>query len=119
MSRKKLATGALALTAAMGLVVTASPAYAGTSQSIDVAGGFVYFEDHGDNIGAWDERKDGFCMTAELKWSGGSARSSACGAGAKSFKNLSIKEGTRVTLTACYTSKEHVGTCSAPQYGTA
>ncbi|KOG64608.1 hypothetical protein ADK76_08670 [Streptomyces griseoflavus] len=111
-SKRKLAarTGVIALTATLSLTA-ATAAYAGTDQRITVAGGQVSFTHQGDYIDAYDLKKDGYCLTAELKvnkfhhWS-----TTACGYNTYKYKSLKrINEGTKVYLRACYTKKHSNG----------
>ncbi|MEU8706867.1 hypothetical protein [Streptomyces sp. NPDC048565] len=112
-NKRKFATGAgvVALAATMTLV-GATAAYAGTDERIDVAGGEVTFTADGDYIDAYDLRKDGYCMTAELMitnqpdyWT-----VSSCGYNTYHYRSLSfINEGAPVYIRACYTKKHSGG----------
>ncbi|MGR3938773.1 hypothetical protein [Streptomyces sp. BRA346] len=109
---KRLAArmGIVALSATVSLA-TATAAYAGTNERIDVAGGEVTFTHQGDYLDTRDLRKDGYCLTAELKvnrWHHWSI--TTCGYNTYKYRSLKrINEGTKVYLRACYTKKRSGG----------
>jgi hypothetical protein len=113
----------LGLLVALALWSAASPAAAGYGQSIDTKGGVVWFEDHGEVVGALDERKDGLGVQATIAWNDKRGRNHTFfvadtngvrGNGTR--ERFSIPEGTRVSLTLCYL-RDDVGIwkCSKPQ----
>lgn len=108
-SKKKLAArmGVVALAAtATTTLAGATAAYAGTDERITVAGGTVTFTHQGDYIDAYDLKKDGYCLTAELMITNQdhSWKVTACGYNTYKYRSLSfINEGAPVYLRACYT----------------
>ena len=125
---------ALATAGMTALSVTAAPAHAGTNESIKVGGGKASFIAHGEGVAAWDTSKDGRCMAAIVEyrvfsgnplhpWEKFSATARACGVGHRDLDRLSIPEGTKVKLWACYSrrraGKQQLVQCSDPQYATA
>ena len=112
--------------ATAAVVAPVSAAHAGSDESITVAGGQATFQAYGEILTATDTRVDGRCVTAYLKYVGASHNSpvvyehtTACGYGAVSRKNLSLAEGTPVSLQVCYTGGGQDNQCSHWQEATA
>ncbi|WUH97701.1 hypothetical protein OHR68_29855 [Spirillospora sp. NBC_00431] len=81
------------------------PANAGDNQHISLTGGGVHFTAYGEILHATDSRKDGYCITAELKLGGVTiGRVSACGDGKVVDDDLDIAEGKKVWLRGCYST---------------
>jgi hypothetical protein len=117
--RRLAAISALALTV---LAVGVPAASAGESEAIRTKGGIVTFKDRGDEITAEDTRRDGKGVQAVLAWNDATGTNhtvfvvDATGADVLSkFKDLSIREGTRVALTMCYVGDGGPERCSRPQ----
>jgi len=111
--------GALVLSV---LAIGAPAASAGESESIRTKGGVVTFTHKDEEITAKDTRRDGLGVSAVLAWSDASGKNrtvfvtDATGADVLSkFKDLSIREGTRVALTLCYVGEGGPERCSRPQ----
>lgn len=104
-------TGALML-ALLGLgTPTAS---AGSNERIDVKYGYVRFDSEGEKLYAadiWGPDHRG--VRAYLNWAGGNGASITDGPGGyESVRDLFIPEGTKVTLTLCYTKRGVDDTCT-------
>jgi hypothetical protein len=119
--RRLAATGALALTV---FAVSAGTATAGESESIKTDGGHVTFEHRDEEVTAEDTRVDGLGVQAVLVWVDETDHNrtvfvvDATGADDLSkFKDLTIREGTRVALTMCYVDDFGPSECSRTQTG--
>lgn len=108
--------GALALTLVVAvLALGAATASAQKNARIDGRYGYVSFDAHGEVITAADIWVDGYGVRAKLEWDGGRATVTAAGDLYPVSKNLSIREGTDVWLTMCYTNNGKAFKCSAPR----
>jgi hypothetical protein len=116
--RRLAALGALAL-AVFGLCVAG--ASAGTDESIETKRGIAAFNDRSEIVTANDKKRDGFGIQAHLFWKGRSVTVTDGGGndGIPNTKNLSIPEGTRVSLKLCYVDNDVVKKCSRVQRATA
>ncbi len=125
MFRRIAVTGALAL-AALGL--SAPAASAGESERIRTKGGEVRFEAHGERLVASDTNPSHpYVIRAYLDWRDSRGRrhtaqvTSFSTDDEESVNNLSIREGTKVTLMMCYVKIDgddgdlHVRRCSLGQ----
>jgi hypothetical protein len=117
-ARRAGLAGALALTALGSSVPAAS---AGENESIKTKGGLVTFEHRDEVVTAKDTRRDGLGVQAVLAWSDATGRNRTVfvidgGADTLSqFKDLSIREGTKVALTMCYVGEQGPVKCSHAQ----
>ncbi len=109
----------LALTLTM-FGLSASAASAGVPQQIRTHGGHAVFDDLGELLVVKDTRADGLSVMANLTWRNQSVtvRDSGPGGGGTT-RNLSIREGTPVSLIMCYTVGGVVAKCSRAQRGVA
>jgi hypothetical protein len=112
--------------ALIALGLGAPVASAGENQRIKTKGGTVWFKHKDEEISAYDRKPDGIGVEALLEWvdAGGDYHNDrvldADGADIPtliSFKDLSIREGTVVKLSLCYTglSGPTPTQCSRPQ----
>jgi hypothetical protein len=106
--------------AAFGL--TAPAASAGENESIKTKGGLVTFKHKDEQIEAWDNRPDHLGVQATLAWTDAAGDNhtkwviDTTGADELGkFKDLSIRDGTRVALTMCYVDDTGPTDCSRPQ----
>lgn len=104
-----------ALALAVGCGLSAPAASAAENARIDGKYGFVRFDAYGEVIEAADIWVDGYGVRAYLEWDGGRASVTAAGDLYPVSKNLSIREGTDVWLTMCYTNNGHAFKCSDPE----
>jgi hypothetical protein len=112
--------GALALIFCT-LVAPAASADPG-DERIDGKYGFVKFQSRGEILRAADIIPDGYGVRAYLRWKGGNSASAWDTKGVDhdpDKRNLSIREGTTVSLTMCYTRNGVDVLCSDYQLGTA
>ena len=116
-------TSALTLSA---LGLGASAASAEEDEKIDVKGGYAFFENSPSDIGReflWvgDERRDGYAVRGYLDWRDSTGRHTfsvtASGDDETEYRDVYLKEGTRVTLSVCYVDNGHVKQCSLGQVG--
>ena len=124
--RRIALAGAVAV-AVSGLGVPA--ASAGQSQEIATGGGSVVFKHRGERVLAYDERRDGWGVTAYVHWTdrrtGRFHREDAFdgrSGGGHARRNLKIPEGTKVDLTMCYEKRGRdgeLGDCSDTQHAEA
>jgi hypothetical protein len=109
MTSNRIARGSLlaALLAISIGAVGASPAAAGSSEEIRTAGAWAKFDDLGEHLMVGDIAKDRKGARAYLNWAGGNSASVHVAGYGKPLdrKDLSIPEGTKVTLTVCYTKR--------------
>jgi hypothetical protein len=101
--------------------VSASAASAGSSEEIRTAGAWAKFDDLGEELMVGDIAKDGKGAPAYLRWTGDSSASVYVGGYAEPLDtaDLSIPEGTKVTLTVCYTKRRLDVQCSDFQWAEA
>ncbi|WUI02403.1 hypothetical protein OHR68_11560 [Spirillospora sp. NBC_00431] len=81
------------------------PAHAGDNQHISLTGGGVHFTAYGEILHATDSRKDGYCISAELKVGELTYGAHACGDGKVGYHDLDISEGKKVWLRGCYSTQ--------------
>ena len=119
MTRPIAITCVLAL-CALGLIVTTASASA-SDPRITKKYGYVEFSSYGETLKAVDTFGDGRAVRAYLHWGRtGSAQVTDAGFDPNpAEKNLSIAEGTVVSLTMCYTKNDHIVNCSDPVRGVA
>jgi len=115
-----------AVAAALSLAAFAPAAAAGTDEKITVKGGWVQFEHRGEHLTASDTNPShNYSVRAYLDWKDSRGRhtefvTSWQGDTKVARKNLSIPEGTRVTLMVCYvTWQGNSRRCSLGQAATA
>jgi hypothetical protein len=105
------------------LALAAPAAFADTGdERIDGKYGFVKFQSKGEILSAADIVPDGYGVRAYLRWKGGNSASAWDTKGIDHYpdvRNLSIREGTKVSLTMCYTRNGLDTRCSDYQLGTA
>jgi hypothetical protein len=109
-------------TVALGLALvglSVGTAYAQSDARIDGKYGYVTFQANGEIIEAADIWEDGYGVRAILRWEGGSAHVNDYGGLYGKSRNLSIREGTTVYLTLCYTNNGKAFNCSDPERGEA
>lgn len=82
---------------------------------IDGRYGYVTFDAYGEVITAADIWVDGYGVRAYLQWDGRRASVTAAGDLYPVSRNLSIREGTEVWLTMCYTDNGDAFKCSDPK----
>jgi hypothetical protein len=115
--------------------IGASTASAGSHERILTKGGVVWFDHTGNYIGALDRRKDGYAVRAYLNWSevrdgetvlreeevtdDRGYKPGPADPDRAVYRKLFIKEGTRVTLTMCYSQGDLNRRCSQGQAATA
>lgn len=99
----------------------ASTASAGSSEDIRTKGAWAKFDDLGEHLMVGDIAKDGKGTRAYLHWAGGNSASVRVAGHAKPLdrRDLSIAEGTKVTLTVCYTKRGVDVQCSDFQWAEA
>ena len=113
------------LLAAVGAValswLNAPAASAGSSEEIRTTGAWAKFDDLGEELMVGDIAKDGRGARAYLRWSGESSASVYVGGYAEPLdtRDLSIPEGTDVTLTVCHTKRKVDVECSDFQWAEA
>jgi hypothetical protein len=117
--RALLLIAALAVCMLAGVVPAAS---AGSNEAIKTKGGYVTFKHKDEEIEAWDRREDGLGVEAVLAWTDAAGENhtkwviDTTGAdNLGKFRDLSIREGTRVHLTMCYVSDSGPTDCSRTQ----
>ena len=112
---------ATAIGAVTLLGLGASTASAGSPEEIRTAGAWAKFDDLGEHLMVGDIAKDGKGARAYLHWAGGNSASVHVAGYAKPLdkRDLSIREGTKVTLTVCYTKKGVDVQCSDFQWAEA
>jgi hypothetical protein len=120
---RRFVRGAL-LATAIGAVTTSlgvSTASAGSYEEIRTKGAWAKFDDLGEKLMVGDIAKDGKGTRAYLHWPGGNSASVRVAGYAKPLdtRDLSIREGTKVTLTVCYTKRGIDVQCSDPQWAEA
>lgn len=118
MARRIAVTGALAV-AVCGLSV--SSASAGQNAYVWGKYGHVKFEQYGEVLTASDDWHDGYGVRAYLHW-GGNQSAGVTDDGPEPYpesRNLSIPEGTKVSLTMCYTNNGADVRCSDYELGEA
>jgi hypothetical protein len=110
------AVGAVSL---FGLGVPA--ASAGSSEDIRTTGAWAKFDDLGEILMVGDIAEDGRGARAYLRWAGGNSASVYVGGYAEPLDraDLSIPEGTNVTLTVCHTKRRVDVECSDFQWAEA
>ena len=98
-----------------------STASAGSYEEIRTAGAWAKFDDLGEELIVGDIAKDHKGARAYLHWPGGNSASVHVAGYAKPHaeRDLSIREGTKVTLTVCYTKRGLDVQCSKPQWAEA
>jgi hypothetical protein len=108
-----------AWTSMFGLGV--STAAAGSYEEIRTEGAWAKFDDLGEELMVGDIAKDRKGARAYLHWAGGNSASVHVAGYAKPLdeRDLSIPEGTKVTLTVCYTKRGIDVQCSDPQWAEA
>jgi hypothetical protein len=111
------------LAGAAALTVSAIGASSAHAIDVSIFGdyGHVEFEDYGEVLTASDDWPDGRGVRAYLNWAGGNS-ASALDEGFdtdRAHRNLDIPEGTKVTLTMCYTKNGLDVACSDFKVGTA
>ena len=118
-ARASLLAALLATSTMFGLGV--SSASAGSYEEIRTAGAWAKFDDLGEELIVGDIAKDGKGARAYLHWPGGNSASVHVAGYAKPHaeRDLSIREGTKVTLTVCYTKRGVDVQCSDPQWAEA
>ncbi len=119
-----LARLALAGAAVLAVCALAAPVASADpgDERIDGKYGFVEFQSDGEILRAADIVPDGYGVRAYLRWKGGNSASAWDTKGIDHYpdvRNLSIREGTRVSLTMCYTRNGVDVRCSDYQLGTA
>lgn len=115
--RRAAVTSAVAV-AALGLGMPASAA--AKDVRIDGKYGYVTFKAHGEVLEAADLYPDGRGVRAYLHW--GRTKSASVTNSGKLYpvpRNLSIPEGTPVSLTMCYTQHGQVVSCAKNKRGVA
>ena len=97
------------------------PGSAGSYEEIRTAGAWAKFDDIGEHLMVGDIAKDGKGARAYLHWAGDNSASVYVGGYAKPLdrRDLSIPEGTKVTLTVCYTKRRLDVQCSDFQWAEA
>jgi hypothetical protein len=98
-----------------------STAAAGSYEEIRTKGAWAKFDDLGEELMVGDIAKDRKGARAYLHWAGGNSASVHVAGYAKPLdeRDLSIPEGTKVTLTVCYTKRGIDVQCSDPQWAEA
>jgi hypothetical protein len=98
-----------------------STAFAGSSEEIRTNGAWAKFDDLGEHLMVGDIAKDRKGARAYLRWAGGNSASVHVAGYGKPLarRDLSIPEGTRVTLTVCYTKRGVDVRCSDFQWAEA
>jgi hypothetical protein len=117
--------GVALLATAVGAVslfgLSASTASAGSYETIRTKGAYAKFDDLGEHLMVGDIAKDRRGARAYLRWPGGNSASVI----AEGFneplsrRDLSIPEGTKVTLTVCHTKRQVDVECSDFQWAEA
>jgi hypothetical protein len=99
----------------------ASTASAGSPEEIRTTGAWAKFDDLGERLMVGDIAKDGKGARAYLHWAGGNSASVYVGGYAEPLdtRDLSIPEGTNVTLTVCHTKRRVDVDCSDFQWAEA
>jgi hypothetical protein len=117
-ARASLLAALLAISIA---AVGVSTADAGSYEEIRTKGAWAKFDDIGEHLMVGDIAKDRKGARAYLHWAGGNSASVHVAGYAKPLddRDLSIAEGTRVTLTVCYTKRGVDVQCSDPQWAEA
>lgn len=109
---------ALTITATAAVPAQAAEGEGGKPQRISTARGMAHFYNIGETIEARDFKKDGYGVRAHLFWEGGNHASVwAGGKGEVVTKDISIPEGTTVSLQLCYTDGGKDFQCSKTQKG--
>jgi hypothetical protein len=115
-----------ALLAAAVAVVTLlafsfSTASAGSPEEIRTTGAWAKFDDLGEHLMVGDIAEDGKGARAYLHWTGDNSASVYVGGWAEPLdrRDLSIPEGTNVTLTVCHTQRRVDVECSDFQWAEA
>jgi hypothetical protein len=125
---RRFARGALPaalLAIAVGAVTLfglgASTASAGSYEEIRTSGAWAKFDDIGEKLMVGDIAKDGKGARAYLRWAGGNSASVYVAGYGKPLatRDLSIREGTKVTLTVCHTKNGLDVECSDAQWAEA
>jgi hypothetical protein len=98
-----------------------STAAAGSYEEIRTAGAWAKFDDLGEELMVGDIAKDRKGARAYLHWAGGNSASVHVAGYGKPLdtRDLSIREGTKVTLTVCYTRRGVDVQCSDFQWAEA
>jgi hypothetical protein len=119
--RVRAALLAASIGAVTMLGLGASTADAGSYEEIRTAGAWAKFDDIGEHLMVGDIAKDRKGARAYLNWAGGNSASVHVAGYAKPLddKDLSIPEGTKVTLTVCYTKRGVDVQCSDFQWAEA
>jgi hypothetical protein len=96
-------------------------ASAGSYEEIRTSGAWAKFDDLGEDLMVGDIAKDGKGARAYLRWAGGNSASVYVGGYAEPLdtRDLSIPEGTKVTLTVCHTKRRVDVECSDFQWAEA
>jgi hypothetical protein len=99
----------------------ATTASAGSSEEIRTKGAWAKFDDLGEHLMVGDIAKDRKGARAYLNWAGGNSASVHVAGYGKPLarRDLSIPEGTKVTLTVCYTKRGVDVQCSDFQWAEA
>ena len=98
-----------------------STAHAGSSEEIRTSGAWAKFDDLGEKLMVGDIAKDRKGARAYLHWGGDNSASVHVAGYGKPLdtRDLSIAEGTKVTLTVCYTKRGLDVQCSDFQWAEA
>jgi hypothetical protein len=112
---------AIAVAAVTLLAFSVSTASAGSPEEIRTKGAWAKFDDLGEHLMVGDIAEDRKGARAYLRWAGGNSASVYVGGYAEPLdrRDLSIPEGTKVTLTVCYTKRRIDVQCSDFQWAEA
>ncbi|HWM10793.1 MAG TPA: hypothetical protein VNO82_15670 [Solirubrobacteraceae bacterium] len=113
--------GRVLLATSIAALLCTSTASAGSSEEIRTSGAWAKFDDLGEDLMVGDIAKDRKGARAYLRWAGGNSASVHVSGYAKPLdtRDLSIPEGTKVTLTVCYTKRGVDVQCSDFQWAEA